>query len=93
MEEEKNTIQEEPKEIKKEGKRQLKKHFVDSSNLEWVAYDDKKKVLYIQFRNGGLYSYDDVPEKEFDSLMAAGSKGRYFAVKIKWNYKYTRLHD
>lgn len=70
----------------------LMKHPVSSSNLEWVAYDEEKKDLYIQFRSGGLYVYYDVPMDIFEGLLEAGSKGRYHNIKIKWAYKYKKLN-
>lgn len=83
----------EPRQIRKNNrKKELVKHMVDSSNLEWVAYDKDKQILYVQFRNGGLYNYEDVPEKIFNDLLHAGSKGRYHAVKIKWKYKYNKMN-
>lgn len=70
----------------------LMKHIVQSTNLDWVAYDKKKKELYIQFKSGGFYVYYKVPEKIFVDLLKAGSKGRYHAVKIKYVYKYKKLN-
>lgn len=74
------------------GVRNLKKIPVNSSNLDWVAYDEQKKELYIQFRSGGLYRYDKVPKKIYQGLMEAGSLGRYHNIYIKWKYKYTKLN-
>lgn len=81
--------QEEEKKPKKT--KDLKKFPVDSSNLDWIAYDRDKEDLYIQFRSGGLYVYHDVPYNIFDGLRTAGSKGRYHNMKIKWKYKYEKL--
>lgn len=70
----------------------LKKHKLESTNLDWVAYDEDTKKLYVCFKQGGsIYSYDDVPADIFEGLLNAGSHGRYFAVKIKWKYKYQKL--
>ena len=69
----------------------LVKHPVDSTNLEWVAYDEDKKELYIQFRSSGLYVYYNVPKNIFVDLLKAGSKGRYHNLKIKWKYDYKRI--
>lgn len=72
--------------------KKLEKHIVDSTNLEWVSYDKDKNDLYVMFRSGGYYVYHDVPEKVFNELLAAGSKGRYLAMKIKWVYEYEKLN-
>mgnify|MGYP002710979716 CR=1 FL=1 len=58
----------------------LRKHFVDSSNIEWIAYDDKNKILYVHFHSNSTYMYEKVPKNTFERLLKAGSKGRYFAI-------------
>lgn len=68
-----------------------RKHLVDSSNLKWIGYDESKKELYIGFRNNTEYKYFDVPKDIFEGLLNAGSKGRYFWVKIRDVYKYEKL--
>lgn len=69
----------------------IKKHAVESSNLEWVAYDKDNQNLFVQFKSSGLYVYHKVPEKIFTDLLVSGSKGRYHALKIKYNFDYERL--
>lgn len=77
---------------KKEGKKELKKHLVDSSNIEWVSYDEEKEDLYIGFRNNTTYVYNKVPKDIFDGLLHAGSKGRYFWMKIRNKpFEYKRI--
>lgn len=73
-------------------KKDLRKHLVDSTNIEWVSYDEKEKTLYVQFHSGGLYAYYKVPKKVFDELLEAGSKGRYHALKIKYKYDYKKIN-
>lgn len=73
-------------------KKELEKHLVKSSNIAWVAYDEESKTLYVNFHSGSTYSYDDVPIEIFNDLLNAGSKGRYFARKIKFSYKYKKLN-
>lgn len=50
-------------------KKDLRKHLVDSTNIEWVSYDEKEKTLYVQFHSGGLYAYYKVPKKVFDECI------------------------
>lgn len=73
-------------------KKDIVKHPVESTNLEWVAYDKDEKQLFIQFRSGGLYRYFDVPEDIYEKLLKAGSKGRFHNVFIKYNYKYEKMN-
>lgn len=73
-------------------KKDLMKHLVNSSNLEWISYDEEEKKLYIQFRNGSIYEYYDVPENIFTGLLGAGSHGRYFWMKIRDKFDYKKLN-
>jgi|APGre2960657373_1045057.scaffolds.fasta_scaffold14261_2 hypothetical protein len=61
---------------------------VKSSNLSKVAYDKADKELYVEFKSGSKYSYIDVSNKKFESLLNAESKGTYFSTKIKPNHDY-----
>jgi len=56
---------------------------VSSSNLASVGYDPENMILEIEFHNGGIYQYFNVPESVYRSLMSADSHGKYL-----WgNYK------
>ena len=64
---------------------------VSSSNLSSVGYDGNKKILDVEFHNGNVYRYFDVPKEEHVRLMSADSHGTYFSRNIKSNYKYRRI--
>lgn len=63
---------------------------VGSKNLEYVGYNEKLKLLQIQFVNG-LYEYYDVPKDKYIGLITASSADKYFREYIKGVYCYTRL--
>jgi len=56
---------------------------VSSSNLASVGYDAESKVLEIEFQNGSIYQYFNVPANIYSGLMSAASHGRYFDAYIK----------
>lgn len=62
---------------------------VISSDLNAVGYENG--ILYIRFNSGGLYCYSGVPLNVFNSLLSAGSKGRYFHAFIKGRYPHRRI--
>ena len=64
---------------------------VRSSNICAIGYDAVASTLEIEFSSGSVYQYLDVPEDEFDGLMAAASKGRYLNQKIKDRYQYHQI--
>ena len=62
----------------------------DSSNLARYKYDDKARVLTVEFKNGGTYNYYDVPQGVFEQMKSASSKGQFLAQNIKNTYRYAR---
>lgn len=56
---------------------------VSSSNLASVGYDPGSMTLEIEFLNGGVYQYFNVPAHVHRGLMAAGSHGSFFDAHIK----------
>ncbi len=63
---------------------------VSSSNLESVGYDEDSQTLEIEFKNGNIYQYFDVPSQIFDGIVNADSPGGYLADNIKGVYRYSR---
>ena len=61
----------------------MERQSVESSNLASVGYDAENEILEIEFNNGGVYQYFDVPENVYEALMNAGSHGQYFDRNIK----------
>lgn len=64
---------------------------VSSSSIASVGYEPETATLEIEFVDGGLYQYFDVPEHEYEALIGAGSVGSYFATQIKGVYRYARV--
>lgn len=56
---------------------------VMSSDLSQVGYDPTTRQLQIVFKSGGTYLYNDVLQSEYQGLLSATSKGRYFHAYIK----------
>ncbi len=63
---------------------------VSSSNIVSVGYDPASLTLEIEFKNGSVYEYTNVPQEEYEAFMNADSKGTYLHSNIK-KYPYSRL--
>ena len=50
---------------------------VDSSMVYAVGYDRESKTLEVVFKRGGIWEYEDVPEKEYRAMMKSSSIGSY----------------
>ncbi len=65
---------------------------VESTMLRAVRYDSTGHVLEVVFRNGRPYHFVNVPPNEYENLLSASSKGRYFLNHIRDAYPYWRFH-
>lgn len=64
---------------------------VTSSNIASIGYDADSQTLEIEFLNGGVYQYFDVPQYVYEELMDADSHGQYLAQNIKGVYRYSKV--
>lgn len=64
---------------------------VDSSTISRMAYDETRKVLSVEFKNGSRYEYYDLPINVFQQMKAAASKGQFLSANIKGRYRYARV--
>ena len=67
--------------------------YLTSSNIDAVGYLSEAQRLYIRFKSGCSYSYEDVPHTFFSALQKVESAGAYFARQIRGKFRYTRLSN
>jgi len=65
----------------------------NSSNLAGIGYNDACQILLVQFQHDRTqaYRYDGVPAEIHAGLMAAESKGSFFAAHIKKAFPFTKV--
>lgn len=64
---------------------------VSSGNIRSIGYDVKFQTLEIEFQDGGVYQYFNIPESAYNALMSASSHGSYFHCSIKDQYQCTKI--
>ncbi|MFB6071144.1 MAG: KTSC domain-containing protein [Halanaeroarchaeum sp.] len=69
----------------------MKRESVESSIIESVGYDPDEEVLEIEFKEGGVYRYREVPESVYRGLLSVDSHGSYHAEHIKHSYPFERV--
>ncbi len=69
----------------------MERSSVASSNVASIGYDDTTETLEVQFVNGRIYQYYNVPENMHEQIMAVPSKGRFLNMYIKNAYPYSRV--
>jgi len=60
---------------------------VESTALAAVGYSKRLRALEIEFRNGAIYRYLDVPRSIHQELLSAPSKARVYHEKIRGKYR------
>lgn len=65
---------------------------VASSNIASVGYDKESMVLEVEFHNGAVYQYFDVPEEVYIGLIKAPSHRAYFVFEVKDIYESQKLN-
>ncbi len=69
----------------------MERYAVASSNNTSVGYDATTETLEVEFLNGSIYQYYNVPPQMYEQLMQEGSKGRFLNTYIKNAYPYSRV--
>ena len=64
---------------------------VESSAIARVAYDPPHASLYLEFRDGAICQYSNVPLDVYRDLISAQSKGTYFNRQIRPHYRFRRV--
>lgn len=66
---------------------------VDSTILASAGYAPDRSLLDLEFRDGALYRFFDVPALCFQQLMASDSKGLFFNRYIRNHFRYQLLTE
>jgi hypothetical protein len=63
----------------------------DSGMIKKCFYNFTSNQLKIEFNNGQVYEYSNVPSEIYESLIKAESQGKFFNEQIKQNYQFSQL--
>lgn len=66
---------------------------VVSSNIAAIGYYPQLSILEVEFRNGSVYHYFDVPEYIYEEFIAAPSHGGYHGGYIMFRYRYACVKE
>lgn len=64
---------------------------VASSNVASIGYDAQTETLEVEFHNGTIYQYFNVPQGLYDQLCNASSKGVFLNTYIRNAFAYSRV--
>lgn len=69
----------------------MERQNVSSSNLQSIGYDEESQTLEVEFINGGIYQYFDVPKHLFEDFLNAASVGSFLARNIKGHFRFSKV--
>jgi hypothetical protein len=65
----------------------IPRQLVQSTAIGKVGYSKRRHILEIEFVNGAIYRYLDVPIAVYRDLMSAESKARFYDSNIRKHYR------
>jgi hypothetical protein len=65
----------------------IPRQHVESTAIAAVGYSKRRHILEIEFVNGAIYRYFDVPSAVHRELMSAESKARFYDSNIRRHYR------
>lgn len=68
----------------------MEREAVTSSNLVSVGYEADTETLEVEFKNGLIYQYFNVPQFLFEQMMHAASIGSFFNTQIRNVFAWAR---
>ena len=63
---------------------------VESKNVVSAGYDAENSILEIEYSDGGIYQYTNVPQTKYEELISTDSVGRFLIQSIKGVHPFTR---
>ena len=69
----------------------MDRQLVYSSTIKSVGYDPETRTLEVEFNEGAIYRYFEVPDSVHDEFIKAPSLGRFFGKQIRDRFRYIRL--
>lgn len=67
----------------------LRRTPITSSTLKSAGYAEG--VLEVEFKDGSVYRYSDVPAEVAEAFLASDSKGHYLVTFIRGRYEFEKV--
>lgn len=69
----------------------IEREKVSSSNIAFLGYDKDRMILAVEFHNGSIYQYFEVPAKVYHEFIQAPSHWSYFIHEVKDKYSSEKI--
>lgn len=71
----------------------MERYNVSSSTIKSIGYDEDDKTLEIEFNDGSIYQYFQVPQKVMFNLMNSVTYGKFFYDQIRDKYAFSLIRE
>ena len=65
---------------------------ISSSMISSVGYDEMEQTLEVEFSNGHIWQYMDVPEVAYSGMIESASIGKHFHQNIKNSFESVQVN-
>ena len=65
--------------------------FNQSSQIKGLEYDADEQTLYVQYKNGSVYTYHGVDADKANGFASADSAGKYLNAYVKGQHEYKQI--
>jgi hypothetical protein len=69
----------------------MEREYVESSMIRSFDFDNSTSILEVEFNNGAVWQYYDVPESVYYEMKSASSFGKFFHTNIKGQFRENRI--
>ena len=69
----------------------MERESVQSSMIRSMGYDSNTSTLELEFNNGVIWQYPDVPESIYYDMRNSDSIGKYFNANIRGQYSESQV--
>ncbi len=63
-----------------------------ASSLISIGYDDEERTLEVEFKDGSINQYINVPYRIYQELLSASAPDSYFDTNVRNSYYLRRIH-
>jgi hypothetical protein len=69
----------------------MERDYVESTMIRSYGFDSSTSTLEVEFNNGAIWQYFDVPESIFYEMKSSGSCGKFFNANIRGQYSESQV--
>jgi len=69
-----------------------KKPYGKTKTIKKVGYHDEDDTLAVEFGDGGIYEYYDVPKFVYHDILLGDNPGKVLLKEVKGKYEYEKIN-